>query len=66
MMNELEMKYHLKDLEQRMTKWEIKAASQATCGLCNWLRSFWQATCARLQPSGADLANTSLRRHDAT
>jgi hypothetical protein len=66
MMNELEMKYHLKDLEQRMTKWETKAANQATCRPCVWMQSFWHATRTRFQPSKAGLAITAHRGHDAT
>lgn len=35
-MNELELKYHLKDLERRMRGWEAGALRPMTCGPCRW------------------------------
>lgn len=65
MMNELEMKYYLKDLEQRMKRWESNAASQATCGFCIWVRSLWQATRTWRAPSTAGPAITTSPSRNA-
>jgi hypothetical protein len=66
MLNELEMKYYLKDLEQRVQRSKSSAAGQTTCGACTWVRSLWQVARSWLAPSTSGPAITADPGHDAT
>ena len=46
-MNDLELKYHLKDIERRSRKWEAAATRQAPCALCARIWALWQAVVSR-------------------